>query len=100
MGVEKDTIFGYCLGMIESIDVPVSVSLSFDSAKRKVVPKAVIWNRRLYAVTELGLHHTYREGRTLFHVFSVSTTTLFFRLVLNTDNLHWRLTEIADGIGF
>jgi hypothetical protein len=86
------------LNMLEKVSVPVSVSLSFDSKTRKVSPKALVWNGRLYSIVKIGLHHTFRQGRTLYHVFSVASKTLFFRLVLNTDNLHWRLEEISDGL--
>jgi hypothetical protein len=84
--------------MLEKISIPISVSLIFDSAARKVIPKAVVWNGRVYKIVKIGLHHTYRAGRTLFHVFSVASDTLFFRLVLNTETLHWRLEEISDGM--
>jgi len=84
--------------MLEKISIPITVSTTFDSVKRKVMPKSLVWNGRLYPITKVGLHHTFREGRTLFHVFSVVTPTLFFRLVLNTENLHWRLEEISDGM--
>ena len=84
--------------MLEKISIPVSVTLVFDHTQRKAVPKQLIWNKRLYPIVKVGLHHSYREGRTLFHVFSVASKTLFFRLVLNTDNLHWRLEEISDGL--
>jgi hypothetical protein len=84
--------------MIQKISLPVSVSLTFDSTKRKVMPKWIIYSGRLYSVEKVGLHHTYREGRVLYHVFSVTTKTLFFRLVLNTETLHWRLEEISDGL--
>ena len=84
--------------MLEKISIPVSVTLVFDHTQCKVVPKQLVWNKRLYPVVKVGLHHSYREGRTLFHVFSVASKTLFFRLVLNTDNLHWRLEEISDGL--
>lgn len=84
--------------MIEKVSIPISVSLSFDSSKRIVFPKYLIWNGRLYPIAKLGLHHTYRQGRTLYHVFSVASRTLFFRLVLNTDTLHWRLEEVSDGL--
>jgi len=84
--------------MPEKVNAPVSVSMSYDSKTRKVFPKSVIWDNRLYAVTKVGLHHKYREGRSLYHVFSVTTPTLFFRLVLDTETLHWRLEEIADAV--
>jgi hypothetical protein len=47
-------------------------------------------------VEKLGLHHAYREGKTLYHIFSVTTATLFMRLKLDTDNLGWLLEEIED----
>ena len=82
--------------MFENLDAPVSVSFVFDSETRSVEPRHLKWNGRVYEIEKIGLHHTFRNGRTLFHVFSVVSKTLFFRLVLNTDNLHWRLEQIAD----
>jgi hypothetical protein len=84
--------------MIEKIDAPVSVSFTFDSKRRSVRPKWLVWNGRLYPVVKIGLHHTLRRGRTLYHIFSVASKAMFFRLVLNTDTLHWRLEEISDGL--
>ncbi|OGM15414.1 hypothetical protein A2985_04880 [Candidatus Woesebacteria bacterium RIFCSPLOWO2_01_FULL_43_11] len=84
--------------MLEKISAPVSVGFTFDHTTRRVIPKWVIWEGRTYPIEKVGLHHTYRAGRTLFHVFSVASKTLFFRLVLNTDTLHWRLEEISDGM--
>lgn len=84
--------------MIEKLSLPVSVGITFDHTKRKVVPKWILWEGKLYSVEKIGLHHTFRTGRTLFHVFSVASKTLFFRLVLNTDTLFWRLEEISDGM--
>lgn len=84
--------------MNHKICTPVSVSLSYDSSKQKSFPRWVIWNGKMYPVTKIGLHHTYREGRTLFHVFSVAANTLFLRLVLDTETLHWQLEEISDGL--
>lgn len=85
--------------MVMKLDESVSVTLNFDGRKKKVFPKWIVWNNRLYSVSKVGLHHAYRRGHTLFHVFSVASKTLFFRLVLNTDNLHWRLEEVADNEG-
>ncbi len=81
--------------MNTKVNEPVSVVLVFDQKTCRVFPKWVVWNNRLYPVVKVGFHHTYREGLTLFHVFSVVSKTLFLRLVLNTDNLHWRLEEIS-----
>ena len=74
------------------IDEPVTVGSVNDG------PKYVIWKGRNYTITKIGLHHHFREGDTLYHVFSVTTDTLFLRLKLNTDDLTWRLEEIEDGI--
>ena len=59
-------------------------------------PKWVKWRNKLYKVKKIGLHHKYREGRTLYHVFSVVTDSLFLRLRLNTENLTWCLDEFRD----
>lgn len=83
--------------MIQRINAPISVNLVFDHKRRLTYPKHILWEGKIYLVTKIGLHHTYRLGRTLFHVFSVETPALFFKLVFNTDTLHWSVEEIADG---
>lgn len=83
--------------MIERISVPVSVNLMYDHKLRRVYPKSIYWEGKLYQIVKIGLHHTYRRGTNLFHVFSVASENLFFRLVLNTENLFWTLEEISDG---
>lgn len=74
------------------VKINESVSVNLVSGN----PKWVLWHGRNYKIDKIGLHHTYRQGRTLYHVFSATTGSLFFRLVLNTDNLSWRLEEIFD----
>ncbi len=83
--------------MVQKISEAVSVSLAYDSKAKKVYPKWVVWNGRLYAIVKVGLHHRQRIGRTLYHIFSVAAAGLFFRLVLDTETLHWRLEEVEDG---
>lgn len=61
------------------------------------MPKAILWEGRVYQVRQVGYHHTVRTGRTLYHVFSVTCDGLFFRIVCNTDTLSWEVEEIADG---
>lgn len=77
--------------MAESINEKVSVGMN-------EYPRWVGWKGTIYKVEKVGLHHTYRKGKTLYHVFSVATKTLFMRLTLDTDTLDWRLTDIEDGI--
>ena len=84
--------------MIQKVSLPVSVTTQFDHKLRKTNIVSVMWEGRDYPIIKLGLHHTYRAGRTLCHVFSVASPTIFFRLVLNTDTLHWTLEEIADNL--
>lgn len=79
------------------VSVPVAVVFGYEPRTSQVTPQKIRWDGREYLVTKVGLHHTYRQGKTLFHVFSVVGQTTFFRLVLNTDNLHWQLEEVSDG---
>lgn len=83
--------------MIQKINIPVSVIFAFNHKTRSAAPKKVLFEGREYNVTRVGFHHTFREGRTLFHVFSAVSETMFFRLVLDTDTLAWRAEEISDG---
>lgn len=78
------------------IEKPVSVSFSFDSEKQRVSPRWIIWNGRMRPVNKVGLHHTFRKGRTLYHVFSVVSKGVYLRLILDTDTLHWSLEEISE----
>jgi hypothetical protein len=82
--------------MVQKIDERVSVSLTYDSKKNSAKPRAVVWRGKLYPILKIGFHHTYRQGLTLYHVFSVTTPTLFLRLVLDTESLHWKLEEIYE----
>lgn len=83
--------------MIQKLKTPVTVEMVYDHRRRSVGPRKVIFDGREYIVRRTGYHHTFRAGRTLYHVFSVASDSTFFRLVLNTDNLFWELEEISDG---
>ena len=83
--------------MREKIDVPVSVGLYFNHKLRRTAPVRVDWEGREYRVSRIGMKHSYRRGRTLYHVFSVVAGPMFFRLVMNGDTLQWRLEEVSDG---
>jgi hypothetical protein len=77
--------------MAEAINESVKVGMS-DS------PKWVKWKNRIHKVEKVGLHYTFREGRVLYHIFSVSTKTLCMKLRLDTETLNWKLEEVNDGI--
>jgi hypothetical protein len=62
------------------------------------IPKYVVWHGRNYTVTKIGLHHIYREGKVLYHIFSIVADTVFMRLKFDTENLNWTLEETEDGI--
>lgn len=82
----------------ESISVILSCSTPSGPGPVGVKPISLTWQNRDYIVTQQGLHHTYRSGRTLHHIYSVLAGDLFFRLNLNTDTLRWTLEEISDGL--
>jgi len=73
------------------IDEQVKVGMS-DS------PKWVKWKNHIHQIEKIGLHYTFREGRVLYHMFSVSTKTLAMKLRFDTETLNWKLMEVADGI--
>lgn len=75
-----------------TIDERITVGMVND------IPKYMIWKGRSHTITKIGLHHHYKEGNTLYHIFSAATSTLFVRMKFNTDNLIWTLEEISDGL--
>jgi len=84
--------------MIQRISVPVSVVFQYDHKTQKALPRVVQWEGQRYLITKIGFHHTFIRGRTLFHVFSVESPNLSFKLEFNTETLQWRLEEISDGL--
>jgi hypothetical protein len=84
--------------MIQRISEPVSVVTTYSAETRAVRPLSLRWGHHEYSVSQVGLRHTYRDGITRHHVFSVVGGNLFFRLNLNADNLSWTLEEVSDGL--
>jgi hypothetical protein len=82
--------------MAEPIDESVSVDLLSNHAKGHAYPWVIHWRANRYIISKVGLHHTFRDGRVLYHVFSVTDGTTFFKLQFNTETLGWKLLEI-DG---
>lgn len=84
--------------MIQKLSIPISVQTVYDCKQRTVSPRQIVWKGSPVRISQVGLHHTFRDGRTLFHIFSVTAQGLSFRLKLNTESLFWTLEEISDGL--
>lgn len=82
--------------MAESIDESISVDLLSNHLKGKAWPWLIHWRGNRYMMTKVGFHHTVRDGRVLYHLFSVTDGTTFFKLQFNTETLGWRLVEIDN----
>lgn len=80
--------------MPEAINEPVSVALWSNHVSRKIMPYSLYWHGRQYQIKNVGLHHMYRQGRVLIHVFSVTDGINFFRLEMNAETLEWHLLEV------
>lgn len=85
--------------MREKINEEVSVVMYYSARKRQALPYLISWQNRDYQVGKIGYHHTVKEGATLHHIFELvdKPETIWFRLNLNTDNLHWTLEAVSDG---
>ena len=77
---------------------PVSVITSYNHKSKEVRPISLSWHNQTFPILQVGLHHSYQQGASKHHVFSVTSDNLFFRLNLNTENLHWTIEEISDGL--
>ena len=82
--------------MQKKINQRVSVNLVYNHKTKKVFPNLLLWNSRLYKLQKHGLHHTYKQGITTFHVFTGCSGTLNFKLVLDSSSLIWVLEEVYD----
>lgn len=85
--------------MRQKINEEVSVVMYYSAAKRRALPHLISWQNREYAVGQIGYHHTVKDGQTLHHIFELvdKDQSLWFRLNLDTSNLHWQLEAVSDG---
>jgi hypothetical protein len=82
--------------MAETINESVSVDLLSNAIKGKVYPWMVHWRGRRYTIRQVGLHYVERAGRVLYHIFSVTDGTTYFKLRFDTETLGWKLMETED----
>jgi len=82
----------------EIINEKVSTVSSYNQSNGVVMPRKIKWQGRIYIINRLNYHHKIRQGRTMLHIFHVTDGNIDFRLCFNTNNLHWTLEEVCDGI--
>jgi hypothetical protein len=85
--------------MREKINEEVSVVMYYSARSRRAVPHTIRWRNQEYAVGTIGYHHTVRDGQTLHHIYELvdKQQAVWFRLNLDTSNLHWNLEAVHDG---
>ncbi len=69
---------------------------SYSQPSGRVIPHRLRWRGRTIRLTKLGLYHPVRDGRCLYHIFSVSDGATDYRLRLDTETLHWCPEETSD----
>lgn len=86
--------------MREKINEEVSVVMYYSAKQRQAAPRVIRWQNSDYSVGKIGYHHTVKDGRTMHHIFELvdKDNQLWFRLNLDTSNLHWQLEAISDGL--
>ena len=86
--------------MREKINQEVSVVMYYSARRKQALPHTISWQNKEYFVGKIGYHHTVRDGATLHHIFELvdREQALWFRLNLDTSNLHWTLEAVSDGL--
>jgi hypothetical protein len=86
--------------MKEKINEEVSVVMYYSAKKKQVVPHLLHWQNKDYLLDKVDYQHSYMEGQHLQHIFELvdKEQSLWFRLRLDSSNLHWTLEAIHDGL--
>jgi hypothetical protein len=86
--------------MKEKIDEEVSVVMYYSTKHKKTVPYLLHWQSQDYALGDVDYYHSYMEGRDRQHIFELvdKDSALWFRLRLDSSNLHWILEAVHDGL--
>lgn len=85
--------------MREIINEEVSVIMYYSLRTRQAKPYLISWRNNDYRVGKIGYQHKIYDGKIAHHIFELTDkkATIWFRLNLNTDNLHWLLEVVSDG---
>lgn len=86
--------------MREIINEEVSVVSYYSAQKKQNLPYRLYWQHKDYLLAPVSYHHAYMEGRHKQYIFEMvdKRQSLWFRLRLDSSNLHWTLEVIHDGL--
>ena len=86
--------------MKQKIDEEVTVVMYYSAKKKQAIPHLVHWQHKDYKLGKVDYYHNYMEGRDKQHIFELVDVdhSLWFRLRLDSSNLHWTLEAIHDGL--
>jgi len=86
--------------MREKINEEVSVVMYYSSKQRTAKPHLLSWQNKDYPLGKVDYHHVITDGRTPHHIYEMcdKEQTIWFRLNLDTSNLHWLLEAVSDGL--
>lgn len=86
--------------MKEKINEEVSVVMYYSSKQKQVMPYLLHWQNKDYSLGKVDFYHSYMEGQDKQHIFELcdKASSLWFRLRLDSGNLHWTLEAIHDGL--
>lgn len=77
--------------MLKKTNEQISVLVAF--VKNKVMPLSFEWGGRNYSIDKVNLAYSSRDGRKLWHYFSVSSGNSCFKLALDSEENNWVLQE-------
>lgn len=75
----------------EVLDERVAVSVDYRDQSPIMIPRKMKRNGREIVFKRMGYHHQYQEGRTLFHIFTVTDEETFYELKFDTRKLIWTI---------
>jgi len=86
--------------MKETINEEVSIVCYYSKKHKTFVPHLLNWQNKDYLLGTVDYYHSYLEGRERQHIFELvdREATLWFRLRLDSANLHWTLEAVHDGL--
>jgi hypothetical protein len=86
--------------MKEKINEEVSVVMYYSASLKQAVPYLLHWQNKDWRLGVVDYHHSYMEGQERHHIYELvdREQTLWFRLRLDSSNLHWTLEAVHDGL--